>query len=178
MMRIKVKEGVYVDSEGYLLDEENNRVKKYNPFKLDVRDYNMVQTYYWFYDLRGKLKQDIKPPGEYHGHPLPYIQEDIEEDRENNTVTSHLRYYVGKKLLAYNTITVPELTFQFLKEGYEDAESRFKVKQLVRFLLDGGWKYYKVETRKKAVSKTKTKRTPVKKVKKVVSKKKVIKKRK
>ena len=182
MIRIITKDGL-VDSEGYLLDKDGKRIKKYKPFEFDVRNYNIVQTYFWFYDLHGKLKQEIKPPADYHGNPRAYIKEDVEEDREDNTITSHLRYYLGKKLIAYDTITVPEFSIKFIEPGYEDAESRLKVRQHIRFLLDGGWAYFKIESRRKRKSPTKTKRILVKKpsphkTKKVILKKRIVKKRK
>jgi hypothetical protein len=174
MIRRVTKDGL-VDSDGYLLNDDGERIKKYNPFKLDIRDFNIVQTYYWFYDLRGRLKQEIKPPGEYHGRPRAFVQEDIEEDRERNILTSHLRYYLGKKIIAYTTMTVPELEIRFVSSGYEDAGSRPKVVQMIRFLLDGGWSYYKVESRKRKKQSQKIKRLVVKSKKTPVKKKRVVK---
>jgi hypothetical protein len=178
VIRIVTKDGL-VDSDGYLLDDEGNRIKKYNPFKLDIRDYNMVQTYYWFYDLHGRLKQENKPPGDYHGKPRAYVQEDVEENKDDNTVTSHLRYYLGKKLISYYTPTIFALNPRFIS-GYEDADTRYKISQSVRFLLDGGWELYKVETRKqkKSLLKVKRKLTPIKKSKKVIKRPVIKKKRK
>lgn len=177
MMKVTSKGGIPVDEDGEPI------AQKKLP-SLNLKDKNIVQTYYWAFDLRGRLKRDLSPPGRYHGLPRPFVQEDIEEDDEENTLTSYLRVYIGKDLKAQTSVTYPLLSPTFL--GSEVAENDI-VRRNVLFLLSQegkhyGWEFFtgeSVDFRKKKSSKPKPKR-PVKKLKKVkkVVKRKVVKKRK
>lgn len=171
-MKIKSKGGIPIDDEGEPI------VKKKLP-SLNLKDKNIVQTYYWAFDLRGRLKRDISPPGKYHGLPRPFVQEDIEENDEDNTLTSYLRVYIGKDLKAQTSVTYPLLSPTFL--GSEVAGNDI-VQKNVLFLLSQegkhyGWEFFTgepIEFRKRKSAKPKPKRKPtksIKKVKKVVRKK-------
>jgi hypothetical protein len=194
MQKIRTKDG-YVDDEGYELNDDGERTGKRQtqaPTKeyFSIKGKNIVHTYFWSYNLQGKLKQEETPPAEYHGHPRPYVREDIEEDTWNNTVTSYLRVYIGRELKAQLNITHPRRSVTIM--SYE-AGDRDVVRRKVAFLLneeisdDGighfGWELYTgnpMELRKKKKSLKKVKRTvkPKKKIKKVVRKKVIPKKRK
>ena len=171
MVLIQRKPNSDTDLDDNIRDRPERRERKSITHNIDYD--TIVQTYYWYYDLRGKLKvRDLAPPGEYHGHPRPYVREDIEENIDNNRLTSHLRYYVGKEPKAYTSVVVPRHTLRFLGD-VEDAESLYVVKKAVVFFLDGGWMYYK-ERRKRKVN-VKPKRTIKKKL---VIKKKIVKRKK
>jgi hypothetical protein len=169
MQRIHVKDDVAIDAEGYLLDDEGNRKGLYKPRKrLDLRELNIIQTYFWYNDLRGRLKQELSPPGYYKGRPRIYVKEDIEQlpptDSNTHLITSHLRVYYGDKLLAETDKTIPEFKngiMAFGKHHYGDDEDlRFQTRTTVNFLLnDGGWKLYKIDDDTKF---RKQKRKPVK----------------
>ena len=171
MMKVTSKNGSPVT------DEEENKPKKKFP-SLNLKDKNIVQTYYWAFDLRGRLKRDIRPPGYYHGLPRPFVQEDIEENDEDNTLTSYLRVYIGRDLKAQTSVTYPLLSPTFL--GSEVAESDI-VRRNVLFLLtqEGkhyGWEFFTgepIDFRKKKSTKAKSKRLKAKPkniIKKVVKK--------
>lgn len=163
----------------------------------DLRDLEILRTYYWFLDLQGKLKQDIHPPGEYHGRPRMFIKEDIVRDEDDpNLLTSHMRVYSGKKLIAYDTKTIPEYTVVRRKDGFltdydkDDSGLRHEIRRMaLSMLLNDGWRNYKIEdldiNRNRKSKKVKPKirklivkpvKKPNKKIKKVV--KKVIRKKK
>ena len=135
---------------------------------------NIVNTFYWYNDLQGRLKQEIHPPGMYHGQPRVYVKEDIEKS-DDNEVTSHLKVYYGKKLLAYTSKTMPEYITSFL--GYlNDEDLRYQVRTTINYLInEGGWKLHKVDDEgrfRRPKRSTPKKRKPVnKKPKKVVSRK-------
>jgi hypothetical protein len=142
---------------------------------------NILYTYYWYNDNRGRLKQELRPPGFYHGKPRIYIKENIEKE-ETNKLISHLEVYYGKKLLAKTDKILPEYSNSYL--GYKnDEDSRFQIRTTVNFLLnEGGWKLYKIEDQsrfrkpKKILHKIKI--SPIKKKKVVCKCKKTVKKRK
>ena len=164
-MRRITKNGA-VDADGYLFDEEGNITDNKPPKRLDLRELNIVNTYFWYNDLRGRLKQELHPPGQYHGLPRMYVKEDIEKE-EDNKLISHLRVYYGKRLLAELDKPIPEYIVSFA--GYKDDEDlRFRIRTTVNFLLnEGGWKLYDVDNqgrfRKAKKPRSKPKRHPVKK---------------
>lgn len=173
MMRRITKNGI-VDSDEYLLDEEGNKTNNKPPEKLDLRELNIVNTYFWFNDLRGRLKQELHLPSQYHGFPRMYVKEDIEKE-EDNKLISHLRVYYGRKLLAEIAKPMPEYIVSFA--GYNnDEDLRFQIRTTVNFLInEGGWKLYKIEDQGRF---RKIKRTPHKPkrstVKKSLVKKKIV----
>jgi len=145
-----------IDSEGNIQDVS------YGP---DQRK-NILYTYYWYNNNAGKLKQELRLPGFYHGKPRIYIKEDIEKV-EDNKLISHLKVYYGKKLLAETDKTLPEYNSSYI--GYKnDEDSRFQIRTTVNFLLnEGGWKLYKIEDQSRFRKPKKIlhtiKRSPVKK---------------
>ncbi len=175
-------------------EEETEETEEEQPEKRrlkgpDLRDLTFIRTYYWFLDLQGRLKQELSPPGEYHGHPRMYIREDlVRDEKDPSLITSHLRVYAGKhNLIAYTTRTVPE----YITHGkIRESDIRHDMKMLASsILLNNGWKNYSLDNllinrveRKAKKSKPKMRKLikkPVKKiVKKVVRKKIVTKKRK
>jgi len=130
-------------------DENGN----FPPNKPDLSDLNILRTYFWFLDLQGKLKQELHPPGEYHGRPRMFIREDIvREDYNPTLLTSHLRVYSGKKLLAYTTKTMPEYKKIHDKQGFltdyynDDNDMRYEMRRMAESLLiNNGWKPYRLE---------------------------------
>ena len=164
-----------VDSEGNVEDIY------YGPDK----GKNIVQTFYWYNDLQGRLKQELRPPGYYHGKPRIYVKEDIEKT-DDNRMKSHLRVYYDKKLIAETDKEMPEYITSFI--GYHnDEDLRFGIRTFINYLInEGTWKLYKIEDKgrfrksKKStpkIRKTKKPLKPVKKAKKVVRVKKIIKKK-
>jgi hypothetical protein len=128
---------------------EDGKILKYPSLK----GLEILRTYYWFIDLQGRLKQDISPPGEYHGRPRMFIREDIVRDIEDPTLlTSHMRVYSGKKLLAYDTKTIPEYKKvrrenPFLTEyDSDDSGLRNEIRMFaLSMLLNDGWMNYRIE---------------------------------
>lgn len=185
---------------GQPIDEDTGEVKPQKTKRLSLKDKNIIQTYYWYYDLQGRLKRDVRPPGYWHGRPRPFIREDIEEsedDWEGNLLTSYLRYYSDKDTLKAQMVTKYK-KFEQTFLGEEVAENAL-VRKNVLFMLTEippepdkhghikgkgrfGWELYaedgmEFRRKKSTKSKPKPKRSPPKKIKKVVRKK-VIKKRK
>lgn len=129
-------------------EEEEEQEQESGERKLkgpDLSDLTFIRTYYWFLDLQGKLKQELHPPGEYHGHPRMYIREDIVRDEKDpSLITSHLRVYAGKhNLLAYTTRTVPE----YITRGkVHESDVRHDMKMFaLSVLLNKGWKDYALD---------------------------------
>jgi hypothetical protein len=57
------------DEDEEIEDTEEEQPEKRRLKGPDLRDLTFIRTYYWFLDLQGRLKQELTPPGEYHGHP-------------------------------------------------------------------------------------------------------------
>ena len=176
---------------GKSIDEETEEVKPTKKTRfLSLKDKNIVQIYYWYYDLQGKLKRDLRPPGYWHGRPRPFIREDIEEGvgEEEDLLTSYLRYYSDKDTLKAQMVTKYR-KFEQTFLGEEDAGNAV-VRKNVLFLLTEippepdkhghrkgagrfGWELYTddaMEFRRKKSVKPKPKRKPKKVVKKVIKK--------
>lgn len=174
-----------VDSDGNLLDSEGEIKEKFDPDK----KLNIIHVFYWYDDLQGRMKQELRPPGFYRGKPRIYIKESVEKVGENELI-SHLRVYYGKELLAETERMLQEYTpgMYVADDGvsyHENEGSRASIRTTVLYLLhEGGWKLYTPEKkrfRKIKKSKPKTRKSilkSVKKVKKVVRKKILPKKRK
>jgi hypothetical protein len=175
-----------VDEDGNLLDEDGEIKERYDPDK----KLNIIHVFYWYNDLQGRLKQELRPPALYHGNPRMFVKESVEKLGENELIT-HLRVYYGRKLLAELNIPTREYVEGYYskftddsREYREDNDIRFEIRTKVNHLLNGGgWKLYPIKKllRKGKKSKPKTRKPiskPVKKVKKVVRKKTVVKKRK
>jgi hypothetical protein len=172
--------------------DENGKMPLKHP---DLRGLDILRTYYWFFDLQGRLKQDLGPPGEYHGRPRMFIKEDIVRDEDDpKLLTSHMRVYSGKKLIAYDTKTIPEYKTIPRKDGFltdydrDDSGLRHEIRRMaLSMLLNDGWRNYRVEdldiNRERKSKKIKPKsrkvnKKPIKKIVKKVIKKVVRKKRK
>lgn len=172
-----------------IVDDENDENKPKKTRSLNLKDKNIIQTYYWYYDLQGRLKRDIRPPGYWHGLPRPFIREDVEENEEEEGIlTSYLRYYSDKDSLKAQMVTKYK-KFEPTFLGEEEAGNG-AVRKNVLFLLTEippepdkhghrkgkgrfGWELYTgeaMEFRRKKSSKTKPKRKPKKPIKKVVKK--------
>ena len=128
---------------------EEGKIIKYPSLK----GLEILRTYYWFFDLQGRLKQDLSPPGEYHGRPRMFIREDIVRDKEDpSLLTSHMRVYSGKKMIAYDTKTIPEYKTIRRKDGFltdydrDDSDLRHEIRRMaLSMLLNDGWMNYKIE---------------------------------
>lgn len=182
MQKIKTKDG-FVDEDGYLLDENDERTEIHKPKEdfFSIKGKNIIHTYFWAYDLRGRLRRELKPPSEYHGLPRTYVREDVEHDDWNNTLTSYLRVYIGKSMKALIHMKPrPKRVETFLEMEQGDD---FDVKKKVTFLLneetneDGvshfGWEFYQeggltLRRRRKTPIKTKRSIKPKNKPKKVI----------
>jgi hypothetical protein len=129
---------------------------------------NIVQTFYWYNDLQGRLKQELRPPGYYHGKPRIYVKEDIEKTDENR-MTSHLKVYYDKELLAEMSKTMPEYISSFI--GYHnDEDLRFQIRTTINYLInESGWKTCQVgkkyRKQKKSTPRTKKSKKPIKPIK-------------
>lgn len=182
MMKVTSKDGVPVD-------EETGELKPKKTKFLNLKDKKILQTYFWYYDLQGRLKRDVRPPGYWHGVPRPFIREDIEEDKDDeNLLISYLRYYADKDTLKAQMVTRYR-KFEPTFLGEEDAGNG-AVRKNVLFMLTEippepdehghrkgkgryGWEMYTgeaMEFRKKKSVKPKPKRKPKKPLKKVVKK--------
>ena len=178
--RIHTKDGI-IDADGFLIDEEGNVTTNKPMERVNLNDLNIIGTYFWFNDLQGRLKQELHPPGEYHGRPRMYVKEDIEQHENDNLATSHLHIYNGKELKAYTSKTMPlykEIrdAQSFTRDHYNDStDYRIHMRKMADYLLNhGGWKLHEVSAPKTQSRTIKKKIVPTRKPKKVV--KKVIKK--
>lgn len=140
---------------------------------------NIVNTFYWAFDLRGRLKQEISPPRPYKGHPIPYVKEDI-ESIGNNEYISHFKYIADKRVMAktQRKFTIESASTSFLSE-HPDFD-RGDIRVFVLKFLDGGWRAYAIGDSTSLDRKSKKKPATIKRcicspAKKVV-KKKVVKK--
>jgi len=171
-MRINKKFGEYIktDADNNIIDSKGEIAGKYNPSE----KLNIIGTFFWFNDLRGRLKQEFEKPPSYKNQPRLYIREDVERNDDGELV-SHLKVYYGGKLLAKTTKVMPEYVKEFISNN--DQDMRFQMRATVNYLLnEGGWKLYKVEElddlmRKSKKSKPKSRKPmPKKVIKKVVCK--------
>lgn len=159
---MKITRSGPVDSEGYLVDKSGERKEKFDPNKRS----NVMYTFFWYLDLQGRLKQDVRAPAAYHGMPRLYVREDVERTGEDE-LTSIMKVYYGKELKAETDIVTPEYPTE------DNDDIRYNVKKLANFLLtENGWRFYKPDGRFRKIKKhSPIKRNLIKKVKKSISKK-------
>jgi hypothetical protein len=129
---------------------------KYNPHLSDMYDTsgksvksfytsdggkNIVNTFYWAFDLRGRLKQETSPPRPYRGHEIPYVKEDI-ESLGNNEFVSHFKYVADKKTRAstQRKFKIESASTSFLSD-HPDFD-RGDIRVFVLKFIDGGWRAY------------------------------------
>lgn len=114
-------------------DPKGNIIKEY--YTSDgVR--NIVDTKYWFWDLRGRLKQDIARPVKYHDQERIYVKEDIEEIIPNKEYISYIVVKYGNKTLARTEHHV---------KTEDMGNYRHMIETFIDRLIAGNWKLYKID---------------------------------
>lgn len=154
----------FITQKRYDTDVYNGEGDIVRTYYTPDRNRNIVNTFYWYYDLQGRLKQELTRPVKYHGQERMYVKEDIESLPDNSYV-SHLTVMYGPTVLARTNKTFyVNITDRY---GIMDVNYRNPIKVTVNYLLEGGWKLYKIgenatEFRKKKVVKKSITRKPCK----------------